>query len=55
MSKILIINAIIWALVILIAAYLFNDHENYKYLFGVLIVAVGLENALISFFMKKKK
>lgn len=55
MGKILIINAIIWAAVILIASYLVKDHENYKYLFGVLILAAGLENGLIFSFFKKKK
>ncbi len=37
----------IWVVVILLASYLYSDTENYKYLFGVLLVAAGLQNALI--------
>jgi hypothetical protein len=47
MKNILIISAIIWVVVILLASYLYGDSENYKYLFGVLLVAAGLQNALI--------
>jgi hypothetical protein len=55
MKNLLIINALIWAAVILIASYLFKDAENYKYLFGVLIVAAGLQNSLIYNARKKEK
>ena len=55
MKNILIISAIIWVVVILHASYLYSDTENYKYLFGVLLVAVGLQNALIYNAMKKQQ
>jgi len=55
MKNVLIINALIWAAVILIASYLFRDAENYKYLFGVLVVAAGLQNSIIYNARKKEK
>ena len=54
MKNILIISAIIWAVVILFASYLYSDIENYKYLFGLLLVAAGLQNALIYNGLKKQ-
>ncbi len=54
MNKLLIISAIIWAALILLASYLFNDVENYKYMFGALVTAAGFQNALIYSIMKKK-
>ena len=54
MKNILIISAIIWAVVILLASYLCSDTENYKYLFGVLLVAATLQNALIYNTRKKQ-
>jgi len=55
MKNVLIINALIWAALILIASYLFRDAENYKYLFGVLVVAAGLQNSIIYNARKKEK
>ena len=54
MKNILIISAIIWAVVILLASYLYSGTENFKYLFGVLLVAAGLQNALIYNGLKKQ-
>ena len=54
MKNILIISAIMWAVVVLLASYLYSDTENYKYLFGVLLVAAGLQNGLIYNALKKK-
>jgi hypothetical protein len=51
--KSILINAVIWALVILLASYLYKDTENYKYLFGILIVAAGLQNAIFYNALKK--
>ncbi|MFT4696132.1 MAG: hypothetical protein ACI8RY_001303, partial [Urechidicola sp.] len=34
--------------------YLYSDTENYKYLFGILLVAAGLQNALIYNARKKQ-
>ena len=54
MKNTLIISAIIWAVVILLASCLYSDTENYKYLFGVLLVAAGLQNGLIYNALKKQ-
>jgi hypothetical protein len=54
MKNVLIISAIIWAVVILLASYLCSDTENYKYLSGVLLVAAVLQNGLIYNALKKK-
>ena len=48
MKKLILINAIVWAAVILITAWLFKDHPNYKYGFGVIIVAATLMNGFIA-------
>lgn len=55
MKKLLIINALIWAIVILLASYLLKGSENYNALFGILLVAAGLQNAVIYEVLKKKK
>ena len=47
MKKLILINAIVWAAVLLIASWLFKEDPNYKYFFGVLVFAAGLMNALI--------
>lgn len=55
MKNLLIINGIIWAAVILLASYLLKGAENYEYLFGILLVAAGLQNSVIYNALKKKK
>jgi hypothetical protein len=55
MKNLLIINAVIWAAVILLASYLLKDAENYKYLFSILLIAAGLQNGVIYNAMKKGK
>lgn len=55
MKNLLIISAIIWAAVILLASYFCGDAENYQTLFGILIVAAGLHNSIIYNFLKKQK
>jgi hypothetical protein len=54
MKNLLIISAIIWAAVILLASFLCGDAENYQSLFGVLLVAAGLHNGIIYNSMKKE-
>lgn len=51
----IIINAIIWALVILLASYFVKEAENYKQLFSVLIVAAILQNGILLNAIKKGK
>ena len=55
MKNVLIVNAIIWASIILLASYLYKDTENYKYLFGALVVGAGFTNAIIYDALKKGK
>ncbi|WP_202912767.1 hypothetical protein [Christiangramia aestuarii] len=55
MKKLLIINAIIWALVILVASWLYNGSSGYNYLLGVLVVGFTLQNGLTYNYLKKKK
>lgn len=47
MKKLILINAIVWAAVILIMAWLFKDHPNYMYGFGVIVIAATLMNGFI--------
>jgi len=47
MKKLILINAIIWAFMILLSAWLFKGDENYQYLFGALLIGAGLMNSLI--------
>ena len=47
MKRLILINAIVWAGVILIMAWLFKDHPNYMYGFGVIVVAATLMNGFI--------
>ncbi|MBO6607188.1 hypothetical protein [Psychroserpens sp.] len=53
MKKLVLINAIVWATIILVASYLFRDVANYKYFFFVLIFSAGLMNMLISKYAAK--
>jgi hypothetical protein len=55
MKKLILINAIVWAAVLLIASWLFKEDPNYKYFFGVLVFAAGLMNALIYNASKTKR
>lgn len=55
MKKIILINAIIWASMILIAAWLFKGDDNYFYMFGALLVGFTLINSLLSEEQRKKK
>lgn len=55
MKTVLIVNALVWAIVILLASYLYKDTEGYKYLFGALVVGAGLTNAIIYSALKKGK
>lgn len=54
MKKVLILNALIWAGVILIASSLVGDHPRYQILIGVLAVGFTLQNGFTYAFLKKK-
>jgi len=55
MKKIILINAIIWASMILIASWLFKGDENYFYMFGALLVGFTLINSMLGVEEGKKK
>lgn len=55
MKKILLLNAIIWAIVILVASTLVGDHENYQLLIGVIAVGFTLQNGFTYSFLKQKE
>ncbi|NNL16640.1 MAG: hypothetical protein HKO81_08370 [Flavobacteriaceae bacterium] len=48
MKKLILINAIIWATLILASAYLFKDHPNYNWFFGILLVGFTFVNSLMA-------
>jgi len=54
MKKKLSTNAIIWAIVMIVAFYLYRNAENYSYLLGVLIVGITLQNGFTYETLKKK-
>jgi hypothetical protein len=48
MKRFMIINALIWASVILLVSYFAKDLTGYKYIFGILVFASGLQVSLLS-------
>lgn len=54
MKKVLLINALIWAGVILVASTLVGDHPQYQFLIGALVVGFTLQNGLTYAFLKDK-
>lgn len=55
MKKIIIINALIWAALIIALAALFKGDSNYQYLFFGLLIAYSIIQALLADFAKKNK
>ena len=47
MKNLILINALVWAAILLISAWLLNDHENYMYFFYLVVFAAGLMNSVI--------
>ena len=54
MKKLILINAIVWATIILVVSYMFKEVPNYNYFFIGLIFCAGLMNSLIYSFSKKE-
>lgn len=52
MKNTLILNALVWAAVILIASYLFKDANNYKYLFMLLISGAAISQTFLTAHIK---
>ena len=55
MKKFILINAMVWAALILIGSYLFKDHENWDYFFIFWISGFAIVNAMLSNLAKKVK
>ena len=55
MKRVILINAIIWAALMLFSAWLFKDDANYPYLFGALAMGAGLTHTLIDQQRRKGK
>jgi len=54
MKKMLILNALLWAAVILITSFLLGDHHNSQLIIGIMAVAFTLQNGFTYTFLKKK-
>ena len=54
MKKVLLLNALIWAGVILAASILVGEHPQYQILIGVLAVGFTLQNGFTYAFLKEK-
>ncbi len=54
MEKVLIKNVVIWAIVVILASYLYKDTEDDTSLFRALVVGAALINAVIYNALKKK-
>jgi hypothetical protein len=54
MKKVLILNALVWAAVILITSSLMGDHENSEIIIGVIAVAFAVQNGFTYAFLKQK-
>jgi len=48
MKRLQLLNALIWASLILLGSYLFKDVPNYEYFFMALLLGAGLTNSLIA-------
>ncbi len=55
MKRFIIINALIWAGVILLVSFFAKDVPGYKYIFGGLIFASGMQISLLNDLQQKGK
>ncbi len=55
MKRFSIINALIWAAVILLVSFFAKDLPEYKYIFGGLVFAAGLQVSLLNDLIQKEK
>lgn len=55
MKKIIIINGLVWAALILINSYLFKDHENRNQMFIIMISGFTIMNSFLLHQTKKMK
>ena len=55
MKRFSIINALIWAAVILLVSFFAKDLPENKYIFGGLVFAAGLQVSLLNDLIQKEK
>lgn len=55
MKRLILVNALIWAGLILLSAWLFKGDQNYFYMFGGLLVGFTLINSMLSVHERKEK
>ena len=55
MKRFSIINALIWAAVILLVSFFAKDLPEYKFIFGGLVFAAGLQVSLLNDLIQKEK
>ena len=55
MKKIILINAVTWATLLLGAAGLLNDHPNFIYMFFGIVIAFSILHGLLADFEKRKR
>lgn len=55
MKNIITINAIIWAVLILVTSYILGDHEKFKYVFGIMLFLFSIQHGIIENYLRKKK
>jgi hypothetical protein len=48
-----ILNAIIWAVVILLCSYLINGEDNQQFVINILIVAAAIQVSLLGYFSNR--
>ncbi|MDU8886393.1 hypothetical protein RXV94_09500 [Yeosuana sp. MJ-SS3] len=54
MKKIILINAIVWAALLLVGSYLFKDHENWNYFFMIIILGFITINSVLAVHNRKE-
>lgn len=55
MKKIILINAIVWAGLLIVNSLFFKDHANWKYMFLILILGFTTVNSLLIANHKRKR
>ena len=55
MKKIILVNAIVWAGLLIVNSLLFKDHANWKYMFLILILGFTTVNGLLIANHKRRK
>lgn len=55
MGKVIIINALVWSAILLLASYFFKENEYYDIFLGVWVVGFTLVNSFLSIRRRDQK